>query len=183
MDFFSTQSIWVYVMILVGKIIEVSVATVRIMLISRGEKTKGSILILLEVSLWLVITGTVLVGFQEDLIRCVVYIFACAIGSYVGSVIEGKLAFGLCSIQVIVAQDNMAHDNAAMNLAETLRDNDFAVTIMEGRGKKGKRDILVLHLKRKRIPSAISIIKANIENAVITVNDVKLIDGGYITKK
>lgn len=183
MDFFSTQSIWVYVMILVGKIIEVSVATVRIMLISRGEKTKGSILILLEVSLWLVITGTVLVGFQEDIIRCVVYIFACAIGSYVGSVIEGKLAFGLCSIQVIVAQDNMAHDNAAMNLAETLRDNDFAVTIMEGRGKKGKRDILVLHLKRKRIPSAVSIIKANIENAVITVNDVKLIDGGYITKK
>lgn len=183
MDFFSTQSIWVYVMILVGKIIEVSVATVRIMLISRGEKTKGSILILLEVSLWLVITGTVLVGFQEDIIRCVVYIFACAIGSYIGSVIEGKLAFGLCSIQVIVAQDNLVHDNAAMNLAETLRDNDFAVTIMEGRGKKGKRDILVLHLKRKRIPTAISIIKANIENAVITVNDVKLIDGGYITKK
>lgn len=183
MDFFSSQSIWVYVMILLGKVLEVSVATVRIMLISRGEKTKGSILILLEVSLWLIITGTVLVGFQEDIIRCIVYIFACAIGSYVGSVIEGKLAFGLCSIQVIVAQDNMVHDNAAMDLAETLRDNGFAVTIMEGRGKRGKRDILVLHLKRKRIPSAISIIKSKIENAVITVNDVKLIDGGFITKK
>ena len=183
MDFFSSKSIWVYVMIMVGKVIEVSVSTVRIMLISRGEKTKGSILILLEVSLWLIITGTVLVGFQEDLIRCLVYIVACSIGSYVGSIIEGKLAFGLCSIQVIIAQDNMVHDSSAMELAKVLRDNGYAVTIMEGRGKKGKRDILMLHLKRKRIPAAISIIKSKIENAVITVNDVKLIDGGYITKK
>lgn len=183
MDFFNSESIWVYVMILVGKVVEVTVSTVRIMLISRGEKTKGSILILVEVSIWLVITGTVLVDFQEHIMRCVVYVFACAIGSYVGSIVEGKLAFGLCSIQVIVSQDNMVHDNAAMELAEVLRDSGYAVTIMEGRGKKGKRDILVLHLKRKRIRKAISIIKSKIEDAVITVNDVKLIDGGYITKK
>ena len=183
MDFFSAQSVWIYVMILIGKVIEVSIGTVRLMLISRGEKTKGSIIMLVEVSLWLIITGTVLVGFQEDIWRSAVFVLACAIGSYVGSLIEGKLAFGLCSIQVIVAQDNMAHENAAMNLAESLRADNFAVTVMEGRGKKGKRDILVLHLKRKRIPSAISIIKKNLVDAVITVNDVKLIDGGYITKK
>jgi uncharacterized protein YebE (UPF0316 family) len=183
MDFFSQQSVWIYLMILVGKIIEVSIATVRIMLISRGEKTKGSILMLAEVSLWLIITGTVLVGFQEDIWRSAVFVLACAIGSYIGSLIEGKLAFGLCSIQVIVAQDNMAHENAAMNLAESLRANNYAVTVMEGRGKKGKRDILVLHLKRKRIHAAILIIKSMIKDAVITVNDVKLIDGGYITRK
>ncbi len=183
MDFFSSTSVWVYVMIFFGKIVEVTVSTVRIMLISRGEKTKGSVLILLEVSIWLVITGTVLVGFQDDIWKSVVYVFACSIGSYVGSVVEGKLAFGLCSIQVIVAQDNLVENNAAMELAGELREHNFAVTIMEGRGKKGKRDILVLHLKRSRIPSAISIIKSKIEDAVITVNDVKLIDGGYITKK
>ena len=170
-------------MILVGKVVEVSIATVRIMLISRGERTKGSIIMLVEVSLWLLITGTVLVGFQEDIWRSAVFVVACAIGSYVGSVIEGKLAFGLCSIQVIVAQDNMALGNAAMDLAEKLRDHNYAVTVMEGRGKKGKRDILVLHLKRKRIRAAIAIIKSMIKDAVITINDVKLIDGGYITKK
>ena len=138
---------------------------------------------LVEVSLWLLITGTVLVGFQEDIWRSVVFVVACAIGSYVGSLMEGKLAFGLCSIQVIVAQDNMAHENAAMNLAENLRDHNYAVTVMEGHGKKGKRDILVLHLKRKRIHKAISIIKSKLTDAVITVNDVKLIDGGYIPRK
>jgi uncharacterized protein YebE (UPF0316 family) len=65
---------------------------------------------------------------------------------------------------------------------QELRDNGFGVTMMEGEGKAGKREILLLHLKRKRIPAAISLIKSKLENAVITVNDVRVINGGFIKK-
>ena len=177
MEFLSHPSIWVYLFIFFGKIIEVTVSTVRMVLINRGERLKGSITGFFEVSLWLMVTGTVLVGFQEDILRCFVFALAFAMGNYVGSWTESKLAFGLCSVQVIVSKDNGAND-----LAKELRNNNFAVTVLEGEGKHGKRELLVLHLKRKRIPSAVAIIKKNLKDAVITINDVRMVNGGYIKK-
>ena len=94
-DFLTKPSVWMYLFIFFGKIVEVAVATVRIVLINRGERVKGSITAFFEVSLWLVVTGTVLAGFQEDILRCVIFALAFALGNYAGSWIESKLAFGL----------------------------------------------------------------------------------------
>ena len=177
MDMLQQPSIWLYLFIFFGKIIEVAVATVRLVLINRGERVKGAITAFFEVSLWLLVTGTVLVGFQTDIIRCLVFALAFALGNYVGSWLEGKLAFGLCSIQVIINKD----ENAEGLVAE-LREHGFGVTMIEGEGKAGRREILMLHLKRKRIPAAIALVKQRLCNAVITVNDVRVISGGFIKK-
>ncbi|MDF2820458.1 MAG: hypothetical protein K0R15_899 [Clostridiales bacterium] len=177
MDFLSEGSIWIYIFIFFGKILEVTVATVRVVLINRGEKEKGSILAFFEILLWLFITGTVLVGFQDDIIRIIVFAVAFALGNYLGSILESKLAFGLCSIQVIVPEGDQSQE-----LVSLLRANDFAVTILKGRGKDGERDLMVLHILRKRVPKAVTIIKSYLNNAVIIVNDVKSLHGGYFKK-
>lgn len=170
-------SVWVYLFVFFGKIIEVTVATVRIVLINRGERLMGSITAFFEISLWLIVTGTVLVGFEKDLLRCLVFALAFSCGNYLGSWLEAKLAFGLGSIQVI------APDNDGTNrLIDELRDNDFAVTVVEGEGKDGKREILILHLKRKRMPEALKVVKKRLGDAVVTVNDVRVVNGGYIKK-
>lgn len=176
-NFLAKPSIWVYIFVFAGKIIEVTVATVRIVLINRGERLMGSVTAFFEVLLWLLVTGTVLVGFQQDLLRCVVFAVAFSCGNYLGSWLEGKLAFGLSSVQVIVPCDD-----CTQKLVEELRSCNFAVTVMEGEGKDGKREVLVLHLKRKRIPAALNIIKARLNQAVVTVNDVRVVSGGYIRK-
>lgn len=177
MEFLSEPSLLAYVIIFLGKILEVTVSTLRIVLINRGERVKGSITAFFEISLWLVVTGTVLVGFQKDILRCAVFALAFALGNFIGSWLEGKLAFGLSSIQVIVSKDGTSED-----LVKELRDNSFAVTILEGEGKDGRREILILHLKRKRIPFALSIIKSRLTHAMITVNDVRVVNGGFIKK-
>ncbi len=177
MDILKQPSIWLYIFIFFGKIIEVAAATVRIVLINRGERLKGAITGFFEVSLWLLVTGTVLVGFQTDIIRCLIFAVAFSLGNYAGSWLEGKLAFGLCSIQVIVNRNCQADE-----LVRELRENGFGITMIEGEGKDGRREILMLHLKRKRIPAAISLIKQRLCDAVITVNDVRVISGGFIKK-
>ncbi|MEM1484006.1 DUF5698 domain-containing protein [Oscillospiraceae bacterium PP1C4] len=177
MDFFNQNGILLYFFIFFGKILEVAVSTVRIVLINRGERLKGSIIAIFEISLWLLITGTVLTGFQEDIMRCFVFAIAFAIGNYLGSWMEDKLAFGLCSVQVIVPECSVSHE-----LAAKLRENQFAVTTIKGKGKEGDRELMILHIKRKRIPQAVEIIKCNLENAVIIVNDSKIIHGGFIRK-
>ena len=177
MEIFQMSGIWIYLFIFFGKIIEVSVSTIRLVLINRGERVKGSIIAVLEMLLWLVVTGTVLKGFQEDIIRVFIFAVAFAVGNYVGSWMEDKLAFGLCSIQVIIPESSACNE-----LLDRLRENNFAVTVIKGKGKDGNRDILSLHVKRKRIPKAVQIIKSTMDNAVIVVNDTKFVHGGFIKK-
>ena len=177
MEWFQTSSIWVYLFIFFGKILEVSVATVRIVLINRGERLKGAFIAAFEMLLWLFITGTVLSGFQKDIVRVFIFALAFAVGNYVGSWVENKLAFGLCSIQVIVPENDVSGE-----LLGKLREDNFAVTTFKGKGKDGDRDIMLLHAKRKRTTQALKIIKANVANAVVIVNDCKIIHGGFIKK-
>jgi uncharacterized protein YebE (UPF0316 family) len=177
MDFLMGSSIFVYLFIFFGKILEVSVSTVRLVLINRGERTKGSILAFFDILLWVLITGTVLAGFQNDWLRLVIFAAAFAIGNFVGSWIEDKLAFGLSSLQVIVPECE-----ETQSVLDTLRARGFAVTVMHGEGKDGERKLLMLHIKRKRIPQAVHIIKSYLSDAMIVVNDAKNIFGGYIRK-
>lgn len=175
MDFLDNLGIGIYFVIFFGKILEVTFATLRNVLINRGERKIGTIIAFFEVIIWIYVTGTVLAGFQEDLLRVLVFALAFASGNYLGSWLEGKLAFGLCSIQVIVPDNE-----ESIHLIHVLRENGFAVTLLKGQGKDGVRDLLVLHLLRKRIPKATQLIQDNLANAVIIINDVKTLKGGYI---
>ena len=178
MDFLQNLGIWIYFVIFFGKILEVTVSTIRMVLINRGERVKGTIVAFFDSLLWLLITGTVLQGFQEDPLRMVVFALAFAVGNYMGSWFEDKLAFGLSSVQVIVPESPESED-----LANSLRKENFAVTVMKGTGRNGNRDLLLLHLKRKRIAQAVSLINTKLPGAVIVVNDSKIISGGYISRK
>ena len=177
MEFLQGSSIWIYLFIFFGKILEVAVSTIRLVLINRGERIKGSLIAILEMLLWLFITGTVLTGFQKDIFKVIIFAIAFAVGNYVGSWMEDRLAFGLCSIQVIVPECS-----GSQELEVKLRKNSFAVTTVKGKGKDGERDIMFLHIKRKRISQAVEIIKSDLENAVIVVNDSKIIHGGFLRK-
>ena len=42
--FLSSGSFWVYIVIFFGKVLEVSLCTLRIVLINRGERVKGSLI-------------------------------------------------------------------------------------------------------------------------------------------
>ncbi len=178
MDFLQNMGIGIYFVIFFGKILEVTVATLRMVLINRGERVKGTIIAFFDILLWLIITGTVLDGFKEDPLRMVVFALAFAVGNYLGSWLENKLAFGLSSIQIIVPESPKSKQ-----LADALRDCHFAVTVVKGTGRNGNRELLILHLKRKRIAEAIRIINTNFPGAVIAVNDSKAIRGGYIARK
>ncbi|MHB1314094.1 MAG: DUF2179 domain-containing protein [Christensenellales bacterium] len=177
MEFLYESSIWIYVFIFFGKIFEVAISIMRIVLINRGERIRGTFLAFFEILLWLFITGTVLTGFQQDIYRCFVFALAFAIGNFLGSWMEDKLAFGLCSVQVIVPECSQSHE-----LACRLREKNFALTTLKGMGKDGERELMFLHIKRKRIREAVDIIKKNLDNAVIVVNDSKVLHGGFIRK-
>ncbi|PKM70762.1 MAG: hypothetical protein CVU93_00425, partial [Firmicutes bacterium HGW-Firmicutes-18] len=81
-----------YFIIFFAKIIEVSMSTIRIMFVAKGERGKAAIIAFFEIFIWIIIVSSVLTGLNEDPIRALVYCAAFAIGNYMGVFIESKLA-------------------------------------------------------------------------------------------
>jgi len=178
MDFILGQSkIILYAIIFCAKIFEVSIGTLRIVLVSKGQKVKAAMIAFIECIIWVLVVSTVLVDITSDPVKVVIYCAAFAIGNYIGVSLENRLAMGLSSIQVIT---DLEEGN---ELAQLLRDNNFGVTVMKGEGKEKEKEVLILHLKRKRITEAVNLIHSQIEHALITVNEVNVLRGGYIKRK
>lgn len=164
-----------YIIIFCAKIVEVSISTIRMVYINKGERVKGAVLGFIEILIWLIVVSSVLNNITEDPIKVFIYAAAFSLGNYVGVTIESKIAVGLASIQVVVSEET------GQILAEILRDESYGVTIIEGKGKDDNKKILLfIQLKRKKIPDAVKIIKQTAPQAYITVNDIKSMVGGYI---
>ena len=164
-----------YLIIFFAKIIEVSISTIRVVFIGKGERAKGAILGFVEIMIWLVVVSSVLNNITEDPIKMLIYAAAFSLGNYLGVTIESKIAVGLASIQVVV------NEKSGDILADILREQGYGVTIIEGKGKNESiKNLLFIQLKRKKIPEAVKLVKQHNPEAYITVNDIKSMMGGYI---
>ena len=176
-EFAMGKTIWVYLFIFFGKIMEVTFSTLRLVLITRGERTIGSLIAFVEVTIWLVVASTVLAGFTQDFIKGIVYAFAFALGNYLGSVLEERLAFGLCALQVVISDSKLAQ------LAETqLRAQGFGITSLDVHGRDNDHFMLLMTMQRKRAGEAVAWLEKNCPGSVITISDVKGQHGSYLRK-
>ena len=171
------STIWVYLFIFFGKILEVSFGTLRIVLINRGERTIGSLIAVIEITLWLIVASSVLTGFKEDFLKGIVYAVAFACGNYIGSWLDELLAFGLSSMQVVLP------DLASAKEAEAcLREKGFGMTTIDVHGRDNDRSMLIMTMQRKRLPEALAILEKQCNGAVVTVTDIKTQRGGYLER-
>jgi uncharacterized protein YebE (UPF0316 family) len=171
------STIWVYLFIFFGKILEVSFGTLRLVLINRGERTIGAIIAVIEITLWLVIASSVLTGFKDDFLKGIVYAVAFAFGNYIGSWLDELLAFGLSSMQVVLP--DLA---SAKEAEERLRAKGFGMTTIDVHGRDNDRSMLIMTMQRKRLPEALAILEEQCNGAVVTVSDIKTQRGGYLER-
>lgn len=163
----------IYLIIFIAKVFEVSLMTLRTVLVTKGEKVLGSLIGVVEIIIWILVASNVLTGLKDDPFKMVVYALGFAVGIYLGSTIEEKLAIGLVSLQVIVNQSE------GEELTKSLRDGGVGVTVIEGQGLSEAKNILILHIQRKRKNEIIKDIVKTVPEAVISSNDLKTVYGGY----
>lgn len=171
------KTVWVYLFIFFGKILEVSFGTLRIVLINRGERTVGAMIAIIEISLWLIVASGVLAGFRDDFLKGVVYAVAFACGNYIGSWLDELLAFGLSSVQVVLPNAQTAKD-----AEQCLRAKGFGITSLDVHGRDNDHCMLLMTMQRKRLPEVLAWLETNCTGAVITVSDIKTARGGYLEK-
>lgn len=174
---FGLTGTWVYVLIFVGKLIEVSCTTLRIMFAGKGKKLVSSLFGLCEVFLWLTIASGVISGLNEDPMKAVVYCLAFSCGISLGVIVENKMAVGLISMQIVSLSED------AENIGVKLRDNGFGVTILDGHSVDGtKREVVFVQLRRKRVEEAMKIALSENPEAIISVSEAKTVHGGFFSR-
>jgi len=165
-----------YVMIFCAKLLEVSIATVRQVLTNRGNRLVASLLASVEITLWLIVASTVLLGITEDPMRAVAYGLAFVVGIYLGIMIEDRLALGLSQIEVIAGFED------ARSITQTLRDNGYGATTFSCEGMEGEKVSVVLKIRRKDVPLTMEVLRGY-DHLFVTVTDIRKISIGSISRR
>ena len=164
-----------YILIFVAKLCEVAISTVRMVLTARGYRLIASLLAAVEITIWLIVTSTVLLGITEDPLRAVAYGLAFVAGIYAGIIIEDKLALGLAEIEVI------AEFEEAKKITKAFREHGFGVTTYDCEGLDGKKLSVILKIRRKDVPSSIALLR-EYNDLFVTITDIRKLSIGNISR-
>ncbi len=112
----------------------------------------------------------VLVNIQTDPIKIIAYSFGTFFGSYMGSLIEERLALGNNMIIAIT-------DKEKNTVIDKLREQHYPVISLEGKELEEEKDILLITTTRKKKRNVIHLIKRIDKKCSI------IIDNAYLDTK
>lgn len=174
-DFLTSVPLWEVVLILVAKVVEVSISTLRIIFIGKGLRKPGTLLALVEILLWVFIASRVITGMAETPMKGIYYSIGFALGVYLGSILENRLAVGKVLIQAVIMKDE------ANTVINALRDNGHGVTSIDAHGKYKEREVLMIFANRKNKASILKLISDNDDDALVVAHEVSYLRGGFVS--
>ncbi len=162
----------IYLFIFLSKVIEISLGTLRMIVVANDKKWLGAFLQLANALVWIFSTGAVLTGINEDWLKIAIFAIGSFIGSYAGCLIEEKLAMGSNLITCIT-------DSKNEKMLSDLREAGYAVTVMQGCGMKNNKEIYWIMTPRKKRHKAVLILKKHDQNCMIVSENAVTVNGGY----
>lgn len=166
-----TEVILTCVMIFLARICDVTLMSVRTIFLTKGMSKLAAFVGFFEVLVYMKVLGAIMAVVDQPH-YLISYCLGFATGLYVGTIVENKLAFGDAQMRAILPT-NYEH------IIPDLRDMGFGVTSFYGEGRDGKRLMLLINLKRKRIGDAYDFFRENDIPAFVSTNDITSYKGGY----
>lgn len=154
------------------RITDVSMATVRVLLMVRNAKWLVPIIGFFEVSIWVFAVAVVVQNLTSPL-HIVAYAGGFATGNFVGMLLEERLALGLATVRTMVKR-------GGAELAVALRDGGFAVTEMDGRGRDGGVEVLYSVISRRRVAPYLATVERVAPGSFLVVEEPRAVRGGYM---
>ena len=167
------MNIILYLVIFLAKTIELALGTLRLIVVANGKKTLGAILQGIIAVVWIYITGIVVHNINKDPIKVIAFALGSLFGSYIGSLIEEKMAMGSNMLIAIVDK------NLEQNITTHLRSENYTVTVLEGKGKEKERSVLMIMVARKKRHRIVNIIKQIDFESLIIAENAFTINGGH----
>lgn len=153
-----------YILIFFLKIFENTINTLKILYTYSNQKFLSCLLQMLCSLLFITTTSLVVIN-MNDFFIIIVFSLGCTIGSYIGNILEEKIALGNNIIICITSLDIM----------ENIRNNGYKLTSTKGTGLDTKNIIFIM-TSRKRKRKLITLLN-NLDKNIF------IISGNFIYEK
>ena len=148
------------------RLIDVSINTIRIVVMMRGQLRLAALLGFFESLSWITAASLVFANLGNP-VRAVAFAAGFAGGVALGGVIERRLAMGTAFVRVVAPIDTEP-------VAARLREEGFPVTVINAEGRDGQVRLSFMVLARKKIKKALAIVHELNPEAFVTVEEVSL---------
>lgn len=160
---------YIPILIFLARVIDVSIGTVRTIMVIGGMRFIASVLGFVEVCVWALAVGG-MVSYLPNPFAILAFAGGFATGSYVGMMIESKMALGYRIVRVINSKPE--HD-----VAGQLRKNGYKVTRLDGSGMNGPVEIAFTAIKRRRLPETLELVRTIAPEAFVSVERAERAEG------
>jgi uncharacterized protein YebE (UPF0316 family) len=151
-------------LIFVARIFDVTLQTLRIIMLSSGKKNLAPILGFFEVLVWVVVISQ-LVRNLATVAGYLAYAAGFATGTLVGIWLEKKLSIGMLLIRIITVRD-------ATPLITRLRASGYGVTEVEAHGATGLASLIYTVIRRKDLQPVMDLVKQTDPGLFVSVETI-----------
>lgn len=154
-------------LIMFARIIDVSLGTIRVIFISKGEKFISAAIGFFEVLIWL-LAITKIMDNLNNVYMYIAYAAGFAIGTYLGIFLEKKILIGKVMVRFTTSKDSKG-------IIEELRRKRYTFTCVGVDGPDGKVNSLHVIINKKDLSKLIDYIIKYDEKTFYTVEEVKIV--------
>lgn len=157
-----------------AKIVEISIQSLKTCMMVKGQRLKAAGLGFVECMIWGLVISTIISTLGDNFTLLFFYCTGYAVGLFLGSTIESKIAIGTSNLELI------ANDESTELITAYLKERNLGYTVLEGRGSKDKMNMIFIVLARKETPRVLREIRKVCDNRVfVSVSEVSKYAGGY----
>lgn len=163
------------VIIILARILDVSLSTVRVYLTARGEKKFAAGVGFVEVLIWLIIVRQIIIAIDNPA-WYIAYATGFALGTYIGISISERLSVGRVIVRIIVKED-------ATRLISALKKEGFGYTVVDSHSEDHRSFIIFSVMHSNDVALVSKLIKQTSPKAFFTVEDVRRVSQGNFRKE
>lgn len=162
-------------LIFLGRIIDVSLGTIRVIFVAKGFRKFAPFLSFFEILIWILVIRQIFTNLTNP-ITFVAYALGFATGTYIGMRIEEKLSVGQVMIRIITEKDTT-------NLLKKLKEKKYGITVVRGKGSEKKVVMIFSVIERKELSDILKIINKFNPKAFYSIEDVRFAHEHHDRKK
>jgi uncharacterized protein YebE (UPF0316 family) len=153
------------------RLFDVTLGTLRIVLLTRGEAWKAGLVGFFESLAWVTAVSQVIRN-VDDPVRMAAFAAGFGAGTFAGVLLERLLAMGTLIVRIVAPI-------GSPQAAEVLRERGYAVTVLNGEGLHGDVRLALSVVPRRRLKEVLEIVYGANPAAFVTFEQVRLPASGY----
>ncbi len=159
-----------------ARIIDVSLGTIRTVLVVRGRRFTPAFIAFFEVLIWFLIAREALTTEVTSILIPICYAGGYATGTYIGGFISNNFVKGLIGVSVTTKT------KGSIKMIKKIREAGFGVSVLSLKNTQDKenKSMLLIQLNRSKLKKLTHIVRSIDPNSFVVINETKYAQNGLI---